>query len=228
MYHPTRKCGVLTDFDLTAMAWLTRVPGTDRIGTIPFMAMELLQDQYWEDNITGYYHHELEAFIWMLPFVFLAYNNGKFDPQTRFIEDWITSDFNTCGRKKFSFATDKLATALHLVKVAFQDYEALMVEACIIILNLYVRRRQALALRAIKRPERPLNDGNVSPQVALYIQNSVAMWDAFIAIFSTLDIDVTRVRMHRPVFENSGNQDLCKELKAICDTSRLLARRRAS
>ena len=28
MYHPIRKCGVLTDFDLTVFAWLTRVPGS--------------------------------------------------------------------------------------------------------------------------------------------------------------------------------------------------------
>ncbi|KJA25249.1 hypothetical protein HYPSUDRAFT_37739, partial [Hypholoma sublateritium FD-334 SS-4] len=92
MYHPGRKCGVLTDFDLSVIAWLNRVPGTDRTGTIPFMALDLLRDAYWAGSITRHYHHELESFIWILPIVFLACDNGKFNPKTPFIKDWITSD----------------------------------------------------------------------------------------------------------------------------------------
>ncbi|KJA25232.1 hypothetical protein HYPSUDRAFT_120560, partial [Hypholoma sublateritium FD-334 SS-4] len=54
-----------------------RVSGTARIGTIPFMALDLLVDRHWKGQSTRYYHHELESFVWMLPFVFLAYENGK-------------------------------------------------------------------------------------------------------------------------------------------------------
>ena len=103
MYHPIRKCGVLTDFDLSIIAWRERVLGTDRTGTIPFMALELLCPEYWEGKITRQYYHELEAFIWMLPFVFLAYDNGKLDPNNRFIKSWMTSDYITCGEKKLAF-----------------------------------------------------------------------------------------------------------------------------
>ena len=228
MYHPTRKCGVLTDFDLTVFAWLTRIPGTDRTGALPFMALELLDDEYWKGNITRRYHHELEAFIWMLPFVFLAYDDGKFDRKAPFVVDWMTSDHNTCRDKKVGFANLKITPALALVKGAFKDYKALMAQTCHFLPRLYhVRQEQAMkrALHDTNRPVEPKDGGAAPPP---YIEHCVAMWDAFIAIFSTLDIDVTRLRMHRPVFENAGNQDLYKELKAICDTSRLLAQRRAS
>ena len=103
MYHPIRKCGVLTDFDLSIIAWRTRVLGTDRTGTIPFMALELLRKAYWDGKVIRRYHPELEAFIWMLPFVFLAYDNGELDPKNRFIKYWITSDQLTCRKEKFFF-----------------------------------------------------------------------------------------------------------------------------
>ena len=102
-YHPIRKYGVLTDFDLPAMSWRTRVAGSNRTGTIPFMALDLLFGEYGEDKVTRHYHHELEAFIWMLPFVFLAYDNGELDPKNRFIKYWITSDQLTCRKEKFFF-----------------------------------------------------------------------------------------------------------------------------
>ena len=102
-YHPIRKYGVLTDFDLPAMSWRTRVAGSNRTGTIPFMALDLLFGEYGEDKVTRHYHHELEAFIWMLPFVFLAYDNGELDPKNRFIKYWITSDQLTCRKEKLFF-----------------------------------------------------------------------------------------------------------------------------
>ena len=94
------------------MSWRTRVPGSNRIGTIPFMALDLLLEKYGEE-VTRCYYHELEAFIWMLPFVFLAYDNGKLDPKNLFIKSWITSDYITCGEKKLAFvAPERLADAL--------------------------------------------------------------------------------------------------------------------
>ena len=75
MYDPESKCGVLTDFDLSLRE--PRVSGTDRTGTVPFMAIDLLTDEYWEGTIKRYYHHELESFIWVIVFVFLLYQDGK-------------------------------------------------------------------------------------------------------------------------------------------------------
>ena len=75
MYDPDSKCGVLTDFDLSLRE--PRVLGTDRTGTVPFMAIDLLTDEYWEGTLERYYHHELESFIWVIVFVFLLYQDGK-------------------------------------------------------------------------------------------------------------------------------------------------------
>ncbi|KAF8881282.1 hypothetical protein CPB84DRAFT_1791916, partial [Gymnopilus junonius] len=38
MYDEDNGCGILTDFDLSLLQWEPRIFGTDRMGTIPFMA----------------------------------------------------------------------------------------------------------------------------------------------------------------------------------------------
>ena len=129
MYHATRKCGVLTDFDCAS---LTRLPGTDRTGTIPFMDLELLRDQYWKGNITRRYHHDLEAFICMLLFVFLAYDDEKFDPHASSVKDWMTSGHNTCRESKSDFINfnSNIILALQFVQDAFKNYKLLMFSTC--------------------------------------------------------------------------------------------------
>ena len=98
------------------------------------MALDLLFEDYGEEKVTRRYHHELEAFIWMLPFIFLAYDNGKLDPQNRFIKDWITSDPIACGKEKLDFiAGQPLRDSVSLVGSAFENYEWLMYDACIVV-----------------------------------------------------------------------------------------------
>ena len=70
MYNVKLHCGVLCDYDLSISQRQPRMPGTDRTGTIPFMAIQLLTDEYWNGSMERLYQHELEAFIWILPFVF--------------------------------------------------------------------------------------------------------------------------------------------------------------
>ncbi|KAF8964736.1 hypothetical protein BDZ97DRAFT_860119 [Flammula alnicola] len=77
MYDPSLKCGVLTDFDLSLLQWEPRVLGDDRTGTIPFMALDLLSQAYWEGTLKRYYHHELESFIWILLYTFLLYEDAE-------------------------------------------------------------------------------------------------------------------------------------------------------
>ena len=220
MYHPTRKCGVLTDFDLSVKVWLTRVPRSDRIGTIPFMAIELLNDHYWKDNTTCHYYHELEAFIWMLPFVFLAYDNGTFDPQTRFIEDWMTSDYNACCKKKVYFSFSELATASTLVRPAFKEYKLLMIHACIMLCRLYFVRQDQEEDRVMDKLSHPERPPTVFPQ-ALYIEHYASMWDEFIAVLLKSNIDTTGLRKHRPLFDPAQSQGLFQEMKAIYDSCRI-------
>ncbi|KAF9487966.1 hypothetical protein BDN71DRAFT_551275 [Pleurotus eryngii] len=107
MCHPETHRGVLTDFDLSILQWEARVPGCDRMGTVPFMALELLKDGYWSGDIIRYYHHELEAFIWCLPFMCLGgfVTNSE---RHKVIADWVVASPDECRGKKTNFATDAL------------------------------------------------------------------------------------------------------------------------
>jgi hypothetical protein len=107
MYSEETHCGFLSDFDLAIPQRNPRVPGTDRTGTIPFMAIALLShlsDSYWNGKIERGYRHELEAFIWVLPFVFLRYQNGQSQQGTP-VDPWITANYHTCAQKKSHFRT---------------------------------------------------------------------------------------------------------------------------
>ncbi|KAF8898272.1 hypothetical protein CPB84DRAFT_1780781 [Gymnopilus junonius] len=104
MYDEETGCGVLTDFDLSLLQWEPRVFGTDRTGTIPFMALDLLKEQYWDGRRERYYHHELESFIWILPYVFLQYQDGKRVKGVD-VNAWITSNYTNCLKEKLFFYT---------------------------------------------------------------------------------------------------------------------------
>ncbi|KAF8881294.1 hypothetical protein CPB84DRAFT_254716 [Gymnopilus junonius] len=127
MYDPVEKCGVLTDFDLSLLQWEPRVFGTDRTGTIPFMALDLLTSQYWTGYRARYYHHELESFLWILPYVFLLYQDGK--RKGTAIEDWITSSYDSCFAAKLTFLS-KINDAKSKVQSDFKNCWVLASALC--------------------------------------------------------------------------------------------------
>jgi len=102
MYSAEHQCVVLGDYDLAILLGRPRVQGTDRTGTVTFMAIDLLNKKYWDGLIKRQYHHELEAFIWVLPFVFLRYQDRAAVPNT-IVEEWMTSDYTQCHKGKSSF-----------------------------------------------------------------------------------------------------------------------------
>ncbi|KJA25250.1 hypothetical protein HYPSUDRAFT_419894 [Hypholoma sublateritium FD-334 SS-4] len=221
MYHPVRECGVLTDFDLSVISWLPRVPGSDRTGTIPFMALDHLHDAYWEGNITRHYHHELEAFIWMLPFVFLAYDGGKYDAKTPFIKDWITSNHITYREMKLAFLMRELCqVAVSSVQSGFGHYRELMLSACDVV-RMQECSRSKLGLDLARQQIRAAA-GNLHPPTP-HVAQSATMWANFISALLQSGIDVTTLQKHRPVFDNAKNQQLFKEMKAIHDSLRFSA-----
>ena len=69
----------LIDYDFSSSLQHPCIPQArmNRTGAIPFMAIGLLNDKYWNGSIERLYWHELGAFIWILSFVFLRYQNGK-------------------------------------------------------------------------------------------------------------------------------------------------------
>jgi len=110
MFDPESGCGVLTDFDLSLLQWEPRIFGTDRTGTVPFMAIDLLTDEYWKGTIKRYYHHELESFIWVIVFVFLLYQDGK-RRSNKYATPWMTSNYNTCRKEKGDFYSQSVYRA---------------------------------------------------------------------------------------------------------------------
>ena len=122
MYNTKLGCGVLGDFDLSISRRHPRVPGTDRTGTIPFMAIDLLCDKYWNGEIEREYRHELEACIWILPFVFLRYQDGKSQRGTP-VDAWLRSDYIACAEKKAHFMmVNILADNEKLCQLDFKDH----------------------------------------------------------------------------------------------------------
>jgi len=66
------------------------------------MAIDLLNDDYWDGKIQRLYYHELEAFIWVLTFTFLRYQNGE-AVKGSLVESWMTSDYAKCRKEKNDF-----------------------------------------------------------------------------------------------------------------------------
>ena len=62
--------GIVNDFDLAT--WVNHsTTNNDRTGTIPFMAIDLL-DGGLDDRIPRLYRHDLESFIWVLAYITVA------------------------------------------------------------------------------------------------------------------------------------------------------------
>ncbi|KAG5643627.1 hypothetical protein H0H81_010053, partial [Sphagnurus paluster] len=58
--------GVLNDFDLAVYRPEHVQPGGERTGTIPYMALDLLTDAYFDGKVQRRYRHDLKSFIWIL------------------------------------------------------------------------------------------------------------------------------------------------------------------
>jgi len=102
MINPTTKRGVLNDWDLS----YDRSSGSDkeravegeRTGTLPFMVLDLLTDEAWKGIMQRLYRHDLEGFIWILPWVFLQFQGSVLTIDA--LEQWHTDDYAECARAK--------------------------------------------------------------------------------------------------------------------------------
>jgi len=86
--------GVLNDFDLAT--WVDHpTANNDRTGTIPFMAIDLL-DGGLEDRRPRLYRHDMESFVWVLTYITVAlirYDNCtiKISPPPK-VDTWFRED----------------------------------------------------------------------------------------------------------------------------------------
>jgi len=200
MYDSEAKCGVLTDFDLSLLQWEPRVFGTDRTGTIPFMALQLLTAKYWNGTTRRFYHHELESFIWILPYVFLLYDTGTRKGNV-FVDAWMTSDYQICREKKSVFYNkDTLEEAGLTVHKNFKTFWPLAQTLC---LSLY--RHHA--------------DVDTGTEARSTSSISKGLWDV---VIKKLKLEcagdgeiyplVTRLQGYHPSF-GEPDADLCNQLR---------------
>ena len=100
--HGEQNKGVLNDWDLSCVRPTACQGGASGVwaGTIPFIALDLLRQPHWDGEIERLYRHDLEGLIWVLPWVFEQFMDGRLtDPK---LGAWCTSDYITCSEKKGS------------------------------------------------------------------------------------------------------------------------------
>ncbi|KZS99785.1 uncharacterized protein LAESUDRAFT_688867, partial [Laetiporus sulphureus 93-53] len=106
LYDPTTEKGVLNDFDLARIRLDDRnqATGQERTGTIPFMPMDLLSDEYFRGEIVRLYRHDFESFLWILPYKLLR----GVDKQDADLAKWNTGDYSRCLDSKNTFLNTNL------------------------------------------------------------------------------------------------------------------------
>lgn len=100
-----KAIGVVNDFDLATLAGCERKFGDERTGTIPFMAMELLQKEGQGGTLLHRYGHEIESFIWV--FLWVSCQCSETDGTLRegFLADLGKVCASECAEKKANFIT---------------------------------------------------------------------------------------------------------------------------
>ena len=102
MIHPATKHRVLngwdSSYDHSSGGDEGHVAGGERADTLPFMALDLLIDRARKGNVQRLYRHDLEGFIWIIPWVFLQFEGPE--RVTHQLAGWETGDFADCACAK--------------------------------------------------------------------------------------------------------------------------------
>lgn len=81
--------GVLNDYDRSSLANAQGRHGSERTGTIPFMALDLLTEKVQRGEVQYLYRHDLESFLWVLVWGAFRYKDGQLLPrQIRPFNKW--------------------------------------------------------------------------------------------------------------------------------------------
>ncbi|KZT08871.1 uncharacterized protein LAESUDRAFT_723193 [Laetiporus sulphureus 93-53] len=101
LYDPITRKGVLNVFDLAGIRLDSKkqATGQERIGTIPFMAIDLLSSKYFHGEIVRLYRHDFESFLWILAYRLLR----GVDEQDADLAKWDTGDYSCCRAFKNDF-----------------------------------------------------------------------------------------------------------------------------
>ena len=111
MHKESNKYGVLNNFDLsTIMQPGDKNPnrrGLERTGTLPFMAVELLEDEGFDGKVPRRYEHELESFSWVLLWVSRCVLGGRESERPPVLGDWLGNNNVAVRRAKLDFINQR-------------------------------------------------------------------------------------------------------------------------
>jgi len=93
--------GVLNDFDLAIISE-TRSSNTERTGTMPFMALDVLEGIANSDPRPHLYRYDAESFLWVAVWVCGTFEHGKERKNPPF-KDWTQGDAHNCRLVKLGF-----------------------------------------------------------------------------------------------------------------------------
>lgn len=97
MWDPVTKCGILNDWDLSRIRHKPRDGNLERTGTVPFLALELLDDPNFErGHVAPLYRHDCESFKWA--FLFLCC-----DESGSTVRKWLTNNAEQCFQIKLGY-----------------------------------------------------------------------------------------------------------------------------
>ena len=94
--------GVLNDWDLATVLSSSATPNTDRTGTIPFMALQLLSGE----RVVHMFRHDAESFIWLFLWVCGCSNGSTREVLVAPYKAWRKLDMLACQEKRRAFLSD--------------------------------------------------------------------------------------------------------------------------
>jgi hypothetical protein len=146
MYDAQTGKGVLNDFDLAFYRHQTGetsenrvVKNRQRVGTMPFMALELLVQDGWQGQAPRLYRHSAESFAWTLLWICGRYINGESKPpiqvgdnesnngEVRQFDRWLTHSYGECHARKLATAST-LARSLTIPDPNLRIFRIVMME----------------------------------------------------------------------------------------------------
>jgi serine/threonine protein kinase len=103
--------GVLNDWDLAAVIPSSGSPNTDRTGTIPFMALQLLSAH----RVPHMFRHDAESFIWLFLWVCGCSDGSEKEVLVAPYNVWRRLDMLACKEKRGDFLS---AVSLEAINVS--------------------------------------------------------------------------------------------------------------
>ena len=104
MYYRERDsvAGVLNDWDLAKVLSSSATPNTDRTGTIPFMALDLLSGE----RVVHMFRHDAESFVWLFLWVCGCSEGSTREVLAAPYKVWRKLDMLACQEKRRAFLSD--------------------------------------------------------------------------------------------------------------------------